>query len=154
MSSTPPPLPQSLGSLNDSNIEEAKVGECTTDLKEVFELQEVLMQRYKQRAEDKGYYMPSWPVDISSKRDQQACRDAGLKSVEELFEALQHLKNWKPHRNTEVKEFDRGAFMEEMVDHFHYYLKLLIFMGSTPQEFVDAYILKNAKNHQRLDSGY
>lgn len=128
--------------------------QVSTDLHDMFVMQEALMRRYHERAKSKGYYMPDWPVDISSKRDQQACREAGLKSVEEFFESLQHLKNWKPHRNTEVKEFNRDAFLEEIADHFHYYLELLIFMGISPTEFVEAYTKKNTKNHQRLDDGY
>ena len=120
-------------------------------LDHIFQLQEQLMQRYKSLGTTN---MPDWPVDITAKKNQQACREAGLKSVEELFEALGQLKNWKPHRKTSVTEFDRSAFLEEIVDSLHYMFELLIFIGVDSQELVDAYIAKNAKNHKRLDEGY
>ena len=37
---------------------------------------------------------PKWPVDISAKASQQAIRDVALRGVEEVFESLQHCKNW------------------------------------------------------------
>jgi dimeric dUTPase (all-alpha-NTP-PPase superfamily) len=120
----------------------------------IFELQAALMRRYYDMALLKGNYMPAWPIDITKKIDQQACRDTGLKAVEELFEALQHLKNWKPHRSGGIKEFDRSAFIEEIVDSLHYILEMLIFIGVTPEELYDAYVSKNLKNHKRIDDGY
>lgn len=120
-------------------------------LDHVFQLQEQLMLRYKGLGTTN---MPDWPVDMTVKKNQQACRDAGLKSVEELFEALSELKHWKPHRKTDVTEFNRDAFLEEIVDSLHYMLELLIFVGVDSQELVDAYAAKNAKNHRRLDEGY
>ena len=47
---------------------------------------------------------PEWPVDLSTKKAQITCREIALKGVEEMFEALQHLKNWKPHRKTELNQ--------------------------------------------------
>ena len=43
-----------------------------------------------------------------------------------MEEALQHLKNWKPHRDTQMNEFNREAFLEEMVDAFNYFLSVLV----------------------------
>jgi len=117
----------------------------------IFKLQEKLMQRYKMSGIAN---IPDWPVDIQIKKNQQACRDAGLKCVEELFEAVAHLKNWKPHRQTIVTEFDRDAFLEEVVDSLHYLFELLIFVGVDADELTNAYIAKNTKNHKRLDQGY
>ena len=45
--------------------------------------------------------------DLANKASQQVCRDLALRGVEEMFEALQHLKNWKPHKLTEEKEFNK-----------------------------------------------
>ena len=64
---------------------------------------------------------PEWPLDLSRKEDQQYIRDIALRCVEEMFEAIQHLKNWKPHRQTDVAESNRDAFLEEIVDAFNYF---------------------------------
>ena len=76
-------------------------------LEEMFALREEFMCRIKGLKPDQ---YPQWPIDISDKTSQQHVRDMALRGVEEMFEALQHLKNWKPHRDTEVKEFNREEF--------------------------------------------
>ena len=72
-------------------------------LEKIFELRESFMTSLK---ESKPHTTPTWPVDLSDKLSQQHLRDTALKGVEEMFEALQHLKNWKPHRETEIKEIN------------------------------------------------
>jgi len=97
---------------------------------------------------------PEWPIDLSSKQDQQHVRDMALRGVEEMFEALQHLKNWKPHRDTEVREFDREEFLEEVVDAFNYFLSVLVLTGVTADELFSAYDRKDKIIHDRLIGGY
>ena len=97
---------------------------------------------------------PIWPVDIADKRSQQYCRDLALKGVEEIFEALQHFKNWKPHRQSENGEFDREKFLEEMVDSFNYFFSLLIAAGFTADDLHRAYVEKDQIIHSRIKKGY
>ena len=97
---------------------------------------------------------PPFPVDISEKASQQVCRDLALKGVEEMFEALQHLKNWKPHRTTQVTEFNRNAFLEEVVDAFNYFFSLLILVGFDADDLYEAYKEKDSIIHDRIKSGY
>ncbi len=98
---------------------------------------------------------PDFPVDISEKASQQVCRDLALKGVEEMFEALQHLKNWKPHRVTNVKqELDREEFLEEVVDALNYFFAMLIVTGFDEKELFEAYLKKDSKIRDRLLSGY
>ena len=73
-------------------------------LDEMFSLRESFMRQLRRKIPES---YPSWPLDLSNKSDQQFCRDMALRGVEEMFEALQHLKNWKPHRKTEMQDFDR-----------------------------------------------
>ena len=120
-------------------------------LDKIFFMREAFMKKIQSNYP--GIY-PDWPVDLLDKASQQALRDSALKGVEEMFEALQHLKNWKPHKKTEVKEFDREEFLEETVDAFNYFFALLIMVGVTPGEFFDAYARKDAIIHDRLDGGY
>ncbi len=97
---------------------------------------------------------PEWPVDLKNKRHQQHVRDMSLRGVEEMFEALQHLKNWKPHRDTEIQEFDKEEFLEEVVDAFNYFLSVLVLTGIDANTFFDAYCKKDKVIHDRLKSGY
>ena len=73
-------------------------------LKDIFDLRTSFMAALE--SAKPGSY-PEWPLDISTKKSQQVLRETALKGIEEMFEALQHLKNWKPHRDTEVAGFNR-----------------------------------------------
>ena len=97
---------------------------------------------------------PRWPVDIAAKESQQSLRDTALKGIEEMFEALQHLKNWKPHRDTDLPEFDREEFLEEVVDSFNYFLSVLVLVGVDEDELFEAYKKKHCTIIDRLRSGY
>lgn len=97
---------------------------------------------------------PEFPVDLSSKNGQQIIDGIVLHMVKEAFEALQHLKNAKPHRVTEVKEFDREAYLEEMVDVLHLYFEACIASGITPDALFAAYMEKGTKNTKRIKEGY
>tara|TARA_R100001591_G_scaffold87149_1_gene93316 strand:- start:567 stop:899 length:333 start_codon:yes stop_codon:yes gene_type:complete len=98
---------------------------------------------------------PDFPVDITQKASQQVCRDLALKGVEEMFEALQHLKNWKPHRVTNIEEdLNRDEFLEEIVDAFNYFFAMLIVTGFDEKELFQAYLKKDDKIRKRLLSGY
>ncbi len=117
----------------------------------MFELREEFMKAIAQ-ANPEIY--PSWPVELTDKKSQQVLRDTALKGVEEMFEALQHLKNWKPHKKTEVSEFNREEFLEEIVDAFNYFLSLLVLTGVTSDELFQSYVKKDRKIHERLKNGY
>ncbi len=97
---------------------------------------------------------PAWPLDIATKKSQQVLRETALKGIEEMFEALQHLKNWKPHRSTDIPDFDREEFLEEVVDAFNYFLSVLVLVGVSEDEFYKAYSKKDRIIQDRLGSGY
>ena len=104
--------------------------------------------------EKKPSEYPSWPIDLHSKKSQQHARDMALRGVEEMFEALQHLKNWKPHRDTELPEVDKEEFLEEVVDAFNYFFSVLILAGFSSKDFYTAYCKKDLIIHQRLKNDY
>jgi hypothetical protein len=120
-------------------------------LDEMFILRERFMHAIRERQPEE---YPAWPIDLGDKASQQHARDLVLRGVEEMFEALQHLKNWKPHRQTEVKDFDRSEFVEEMVDAFNYFLSVLILTGVTSDELHQMYCKKDGIIHNRLQTGY
>ena len=98
---------------------------------------------------------PKFPLNLEEKNAQQTCRDLALRGVEEMFEALQHLKNWKPHRISRVPgEVDREAFLEEIVDALNYFFSLLIVTGFDEKSLYDAYDKKDKVIRERLLNGY
>lgn len=117
----------------------------------MFELRERFMEALNEKIPGAT---PTKTLDLGKKKDQQICRDVALKGVEEMFEALQHLKNWKPHRVTEVSGFDREKFLEEMVDAFNYFFSLLIMTGFDSDDLFREYLRKDGVIHKRLIDGY
>ena len=97
---------------------------------------------------------PTIPLDLSQKEHQQICRDIALRGVEEMFEALQHLKNWKPHRKTEISKVDRDEFLEEIVDAFNYFFSLILLSGFDEKDLYEAYIKKDEIIHERIKREY
>jgi phosphopantothenate synthetase len=100
-----------------------------------------------------GTYV-DWPVDPTVKANQVLIKDLALRGVEEMFEAIQHLKNSKVHRQTEVPDFDREAFLEETVDAFNYFLSMLVLLGIDSKELANAYKTKHDKILRRIHEGY
>ena len=98
---------------------------------------------------------PAFPLDMSKKESQYACRDLALRGVEEMFEALAHLKNWKPHRLTVIDdELDKEAFLEEIVDAFNYFLSVLVITGFDDEDLHEAYVRKDKIIRERVLNGY
>lgn len=119
-------------------------------LAKMFQLREEFMKAIREK---RGAY-GEWPVDIGDKKSQQMLREITLKGVEEMFEALGELKNWKSHRVTEDRNVNRDAFLEEIVDAFNYFFAVLILSGVDADELFNAYLKKNAVIHDRLNNNY
>lgn len=120
-------------------------------LSEMFLKREEFIKAMKEKIPES---YPEFPLDMSKKDSQQVCRDLALKGVEEMFEALQHLKNWKPHRMTDIPEVDKDEFLEEIVDAFNYFFAMLIVTGFDESDLFSAFLSKHEKIKQRLEDGY
>jgi hypothetical protein len=120
-------------------------------LEEMFSLREEFMRMINERVPD-AY--PEWPVDLSKKQNQQAIRELAFRGMEELFEALLHLKNWKDHREATygMPDFNREEFLEEMIDAFNYFMAIIVLAGVDHKEFFDAYIRKHEIICDRLNA--
>src|SRR3990167_3553599 len=88
------------------------------------------------------------------KQGQQLVRDVSHHCHDELWEASLHLKNAKSHRKTEVREIDREAFKEELIDALHLWIEICIVSGLSLEEVCDAYLEKGRKNRERIAEGY
>jgi hypothetical protein len=120
-------------------------------LNQIFEMRSSFMDLIK--TEFKETY-PEYPVNLSDKEGQKVCRETALKGVEEMFEALGHLKNWKSHRKTDVPDLNKDEFLEEIVDAFNYFFSLLILTGIDSQEFYSAFLKKDSIIRERIKNGY
>ena len=120
-------------------------------LDDIFEKRKLFMHLIKEKYPD-AY--KDWPLDISEKSSQVLLRDTALKGVEEMFEALGHLKNWKPHRDTDMPEINREEFLEEIVDAFNYFFSLIILMGVDVNEFYSAFNKKDKVIRNRIKNNY
>ena len=52
------------------------------------------------------------------------------------------------------QDFDEQNAKVEIVDLFHFLISLAQVMGMTPEDVYEAYVKKNAVNHQRQENGY
>ena len=120
-------------------------------LADIFQKREEFMHMLRDKIPET---YPQWPLDISQKSSQSVCRETALKGVEEMFEALGHLKNWKPHRETEVPQVNREEFLEEIVDSFNYFFSLMILIGVDVNEFYEAFNRKDEIIRNRIKEGY
>ena len=120
-------------------------------LKQIFFLRKVFIEQLRKTIPTA---MPD-EIDPASKEGQQYLRDLALHGVEEMFEALQHLKNWKTHRQTDMGDcFNREDFLEEMVDAFNYFFALMINLEVEEDEFYKAFLKKHDIIIDRLKTGY
>lgn len=120
-------------------------------LDKIFELREEFMNEVNKYA---NVYPEGWPLELSEKSSQQQIREVTLRGVEEIFEALQLLKNTKDHKKTDDPVVDREHFLEEFVDAQNYFISLLILSGYSVDDFFDAYIRKHNIIINRIKNKY
>lgn len=97
---------------------------------------------------------PDFPLNLNEKKNQQMLKHLAHECMHELFEANHLLKNSKTHRATEVKEFDRESYKEELVDALHYFFGIVIYSGISVEELHEAFMKKGLINVQRVKNGY
>lgn len=90
--------------------------------------------------------------DLDNPRTQAAIREFASYTVEELYEAINHLKN-KPWKQT-FKKTDVEAFKEELADMWHFLIEMHILAGMSPLDVFRAYFKKSLINEQRQQGGY
>lgn len=101
----------------------------------------------------KGTHTKKAPAyGLENREVQASIREFASYTVEELYEAINHLKN-KPWKQT-AREVDREAFVEELADAWHFFIELHIIAGVGPTEVFMAYFAKTIENNRRKASGY
>ena len=91
------------------------------------------------------------PVRLSRDEAIEFIRWNVLALEDELHEALNEI-GWKPWASS--KHINREAYIGELVDAVHFLVNLFRVVGATPEEVLERYESKNAKNHRRQEAGY
>lgn len=126
------------------------------NLKELTQAFEVFLQiqnEFMQLLQAKRNF-PQYPVDLESKQGQKFVKDIAHECMDELFEGIQHLRNSKSHRLTNVTEFNKSEYIEELVDSFKYFTEICILSGITAEDFVKVFVEKTQENQRRINDGY
>lgn len=91
-------------------------------------------------------------VNMHSKEGQEAIRKVVFSMTEELYEAMNTLKNksW----TTEDYPLDEQHFMEELCDVFAFWIQLLLMLDFDAEKFKELYIRKEIVNDFRRRSNY
>lgn len=118
-------------------------------LEEMWTQQEEYMNLLREK---RGFV--SFPVDTESKEGQKVLKNITHECMHELFESNLILKNSKDHRATNVKEFDRESYVEELCDALHYFFEIAILSGVSIDELHSMYMKKGRINVERIEKGY
>ena len=120
-------------------------------LETMFAKQREHMQAYAQINEDAQLPPELWG-NLDNRRTQAAIREFASYTVEELYEAINHLKN-KPWKQTD-RPTDVAAFDEELADAWHFFIELHIIAGRDPLQVFQNYFRKALVNEHRQQTGY
>ena len=109
-------------------------------LRELFRMQKALNERIGVRTENMTEAEKTqWVLNY--------CR-AMTQEIAELTDSVPW-KWWAKYQ-----KFDEQNAKVEVVDLFHFLVSLAQTLGMTPDDVYQAYVKKNAVNHQRQESGY
>lgn len=134
-------------------------------LDRIFSAQKDLMIKYKPIAElhhskifksDVKYNDDVWSGgehNLHTREGNSVIKEMIQAAMQELAEAVQVLKNWKPWKQTEVPT-DSEHWKEEMVDCLHFYVEALLLAGVTSDELYELYFKKKEVNDFRIESKY
>ena len=117
----------------------------------MFEQQRKHIQQYSIINEDAQLPPHLWG-QLDNRATQAAMREYASYTVEELYEAINNLKN-KPWKQTD-KPTDIEAFMEELADTWHFFIEFHILAGISAEDVFRHYFRKSLVNTHRQQTGY
>lgn len=123
-------------------------------LEQIFIQQLELMKDYEHIERMRGFITvgPDQFGDLDHRFVQYRIKDVNARAVEELYEAMNCLKN-KPWKQSEVPT-DKLHFYEELADAVHFLVEMFITSGLTAQDLAAMYHKKHAVNKFRQESKY
>lgn len=111
------------------------------DLRDIFELQLKLQERYYGRC----------PWEFTDEERASYIQMNVLATTDELHEALAEV-GWKPWASS--RHLNRDAYLGELVDALHFFVNLCLAGRITARDLIDGYVKKNQRNHERQNEGY
>lgn len=129
------------------NIVQVKVDprelEVDDKLEAIFDLNRRLLERLGEPLE----------VPIDTREGQRKVRELLWYTIEELFEAINCLKNDREWVRTEY-ELDVWKIYDEIADALGFLVTVCRYLGLTPKKLYEIYLRKYKVNMFRLDSSY
>lgn len=134
-------------------------------LDRIFAAQKDLMLKYKPVAEshhskifknDVKYSDGVWEGgehNLHTREGNSVIKEMIQATNQELAEAVQVMKSWKPWKQTEVP-CDVEHWKEEMIDALHFYIEALLLAGVTSDDLYNSYFKKKEVNEFRIETNY
>lgn len=134
-------------------------------LDKIFAAQKDLMLKYRPIAEthqskifknDVKYSDGVWEGgehNLHTREGNSVIKEMIQAAMQELAEAVQVMKNWKPWKITEVPT-DIDHWKEEIVDSVHFLVEAMLLSGMTSEELYELYFKKHEINSFRINSNY
>ena len=91
------------------------------------------------------------PAELTDEDRKRFATSMALAINTEVAEAMQEIA-WKPWAKTD--HFNRAAFIEELVDIWHFVMNLALLADCPAHEFYEIYVQKSGVNVQRQLDGY
>lgn len=139
--------------MNVNDFEDVEIPEGDM-LAGIFAGQLELMEIYEPIERERGFitiYSGDYG-ELDHRFVQYRIKDLNSRAVEELYEAMNTLKN-KPWKQSEVTT-DKVHFYEELGDALHFFVELCITAGMTAEDLARIYHRKHAVNKFRQRSKY
>lgn len=123
-------------------------------LQGIFDGQASLMPNYLDIEKERGFLVvePEMFGELDHRFVQGRIKDLNSRAVEELYEAMNCLKN-KPWKQSEVHT-DEVHFLEEIGDALHFFVEMCITAGISAEDLARIYHRKHAVNVFRQESKY
>ena len=153
MNKTVHPASQIPWSSTSDEFDELWEGHAKESIPDILETMFAQQLKHMQAYSEIGHTTsPEHWGNLDSRVTQASIREFAGYTVEELYEAINHLKN-KPWKQTD-KPTDVPAFMEELADMWHFLIELHIIAGVTPIDVFKVYFRKAFINGNRIQTGY
>lgn len=123
-------------------------------LKAIFDRQWELLKKYHGIEKERGALVVDEDMfgELDHRFVQWRIKDLNARSIEELMEAMNTLKN-KQWKQSELAT-DRTHFYEELADAFHFFIELCITAGMDAEDLALMYLKKAEVNKFRQRSKY
>lgn len=138
--------------MNILKIDHVEIDSTGDMLKDIFRLQNALIDKYSVIERSKGIYYPENRIVIDNCEDQEFIKRLAYRCIAEIFEAMECLRN-KAWKQSEVVT-DTEHLKEEIADALHFFIELCTHLDMSAEDLYKYYFKKNHVNQWRIGSNY